>query len=91
MNGNQPNNYMKFEDDNNSSEMVQFDNEEETEQTFQQVKQKMICVSIVCTILMILELIGGYLASSLAIMSDAAHLLSDLLGFQISIFSIYLA
>ena len=40
---------------------------------------------------MIIEIIGGYLASSIAIMSDAAHLLSDLLGFMISIVSIYIS
>jgi len=34
---------------------------------------------------MICEIIGGYIANSLAIMTDAAHLLSDLLGFAISI------
>ena len=40
---------------------------------------------------MIVELIGGYLARSLAIMTDAAHLLSDLSGFTISIVSLYIA
>ena len=51
----------------------------------------MISVSIVCIILIILEVIGGLLASSLAIISDAAHLLSDLLGFIISLASVYFA
>ena len=40
---------------------------------------------------MIIEIIGGYLANSIAIMSDAAHLLSDLLGFLISIISIHIS
>ena len=34
---------------------------------------------------------GGWLADSLAIMTDAAHLLSDLLGFVISISAILVA
>jgi zinc transporter 2 len=34
------------------------------------------------------EIIGGWLANSLAIMTDAAHLLSDLLGFLLSIFAL---
>ena len=34
---------------------------------------------------MVIEFIGGYIAHSIAIMSDAAHLLSDFLGFFISI------
>ena len=40
---------------------------------------------------MLVELIGGYLANSLAIMSDAAHLMSDLIGFLISILSVVLS
>jgi zinc transporter 2 len=52
-------------------------------------KLKLVCV--ICLIFMILEVIGGYLANSIAIMSDAAHLLSDFLGFIISIVSIYIS
>ena len=40
---------------------------------------------------MIIEFICGYLAGSLAIMSDATHLLSDLAGFLISLFSLIVA
>jgi zinc transporter 2 len=39
---------------------------------------------------MILEIIGGFWANSLAIMTDAAHLLSDIAGFLISITAIWL-
>ena len=53
--------------------------------------RKLIWVCVICTIFMIIEIIGGYLANSIAIMSDAAHLLSDLLGFLISIISIYIS
>ena len=52
---------------------------------------KLIWVCVICTIFMTIEIIGGYLANSIAIMSDAAHLLSDLLGFLISIISIYIS
>ena len=48
-------------------------------------------VSVLCFFFMVIEVIGGYLANSIAIMSDAAHMFSDLLGFIISIFSIYIA
>jgi zinc transporter 2 len=40
---------------------------------------------------MLVELIGGLLAGSLAIMTDAAHLLSDCSGFFLSIFALYLS
>lgn len=53
--------------------------------------KKLWIVSAICLIFMIIEIIGGYLANSIAIMSDAAHLLSDFLGFIISIVSIYIS
>ena len=52
--------------------------------------RKLVIVSAVCITFMILELLGGMLAHSLAIMSDAAHLLSDFSGFAISIVAILL-
>ena len=53
--------------------------------------KKLTWVCVICTIFMIIEIVGGYLANSIAIMSDAAHLLSDLLGFLISIISIHIS
>jgi len=38
---------------------------------------------------MAVEMIGGYLANSIAIYSDAAHLLSDVAAYLISIYAIY--
>lgn len=40
---------------------------------------------------MITEIVGGYLSNSIAIMSDALHLFSDLLSYFVSIFAITLA
>ena len=40
---------------------------------------------------MVFVLSGGILANSLAIATDAAHLLTDVASFMISLFSIYLA
>ena len=51
---------------------------------------KLLSVSVVCTVLMIAEIVGGIMAGSLAILTDAAHLFSDLSGFFISIFSLWL-
>lgn len=34
---------------------------------------------------------GGYFAGSLAVMTDAAHLLSDIAGFLVSLFAIWIA
>ena len=40
---------------------------------------------------MTLELVGGIISHSLAIMSDAAHILSDFCGLMISIISIHIS
>jgi len=55
------------------------------------VMRKLLTVSVVCLILMCAEVVGGYLANSLAIMTDAAHLFSDLSGFFISVFSLFMS
>jgi len=40
---------------------------------------------------MIVEIVGGYYANSLAIMADAAHMFSDVVGFMVSYLAIYLS
>jgi solute carrier family 30 (zinc transporter), member 2 len=54
-------------------------------------KNKLISVCFFCFLFMTLEFFGGFYASSLAIMTDAAHLLSDLSGFVISIVALQLS
>ena len=53
-------------------------------------KCKLLLVSTVCLAFMIFEVVGGYYANSIAIMTDAAHMLSDVAGFMISYMAIYL-
>ena len=57
----------------------------------QSAKRKLIIACILCCMFMIVEVVGGFLANSLAIATDAAHLLTDLAGFLISLFSIHIA
>lgn len=57
----------------------------------QQVLGKLYTVTAICFAFMIFEFIGGWLSNSVAIMTDAAHMLSDVAGFVISIMSINLA
>lgn len=45
-------------------------------------------VTAICFSFMIFEFLGGYFSNSVAIMTDAAHMLSDVSGFIISILSI---
>ena len=51
---------------------------------------KIIIVTGISFIFMIAEFVGGYVSGSLAIMTDAAHILSDVAGFLISYFAIYM-
>lgn len=52
--------------------------------------QRKLQLACVCSLLfMVAEVVGGFLAGSLAIMTDAAHLLSDVAGFCISLFAIW--
>ena len=52
---------------------------------------KLIFVTIVCFVFMIAEFVGGLVSGSVAIMTDAAHMFSDVSGFLIQICSIRLA
>ncbi|XP_054156572.1 proton-coupled zinc antiporter SLC30A2-like [Oppia nitens] len=54
-------------------------------------RRKLIVASILCLIFMLIEVIGGLLANSLAIATDAAHLLTDFASFMISLFSLWVA
>ncbi|XP_049414824.1 metal tolerance protein 1-like [Solanum stenotomum] len=51
---------------------------------------KKLCIAVVlCIIFMAAEVVGGTKANSLAILTDAAHLLSDVAAFAISLFSLW--
>ncbi|ESO01905.1 hypothetical protein HELRODRAFT_65752 [Helobdella robusta] len=54
-------------------------------------KNQLIAVSCFCFLFMVAEIVGGTLANSLAIATDATHLACDLTGFLISLFSIWIA
>uniref|UniRef100_A0A8C8SAB0 Proton-coupled zinc antiporter SLC30A8 n=1 Tax=Pelusios castaneus TaxID=367368 RepID=A0A8C8SAB0_9SAUR len=56
-----------------------------------QAKRKLYAASIICLIFMIAEIIGGQIAGSLAVVTDAAHILVDLISFLISLFSLWLS
>uniref|UniRef100_A0A8C5E3G1 Probable proton-coupled zinc antiporter SLC30A3 n=2 Tax=Gouania willdenowi TaxID=441366 RepID=A0A8C5E3G1_GOUWI len=57
----------------------------------QLAKKKLCIASAVCLVFMIGEVIGGYLAHSLAIMTDAAHLLTDFGSMMVSLFSLWIS
>ncbi|CAN8314349.1 unnamed protein product [Cochlearia groenlandica] len=51
-----------------------------------------LCIAVVlCLLFMSVEVVGGIKANSLAILTDAAHLLTDVAAFAISLFSLWAA
>ncbi|XP_071440781.1 proton-coupled zinc antiporter SLC30A2-like isoform X2 [Hetaerina americana] len=54
-------------------------------------RRKLIIASILCVLFMIGEIVGGIISGSLAIATDAAHLLTDFASFMISLFSLWVA
>ncbi|XP_041974775.1 zinc transporter 2-like isoform X2 [Aricia agestis] len=61
------------------------------EEIDKKARRKLIIASILCVIFMVGEIVGGYLSNSLAIATDAAHLLTDFASFMISLFSLWVA
>uniref|UniRef100_A0A8C5SVP0 Probable proton-coupled zinc antiporter SLC30A3 n=1 Tax=Laticauda laticaudata TaxID=8630 RepID=A0A8C5SVP0_LATLA len=56
-----------------------------------QAQRKLSIACLVCFLFMVGEVIGGYLAHSLAIMTDAAHLLTDMGSMGVSLFSLWVS
>ncbi|XP_019497638.1 PREDICTED: zinc transporter 8 [Hipposideros armiger] len=57
----------------------------------QHAKWKLCAASGICFVFMIAEVVGGHIAGSLAVVTDAAHLLVDLTSFLLSLFSLWLS
>ncbi|OII71082.1 zinc transporter ZAT-1 [Cryptosporidium andersoni] len=55
------------------------------------VQRRVVYAIILCTLFTIIEIIVGIFSHSLALMSDASHLLSDLCCYFITLVSIYMA
>ncbi|XP_006880654.1 PREDICTED: zinc transporter 3 [Elephantulus edwardii] len=56
-----------------------------------QARRQLCAACAVCCVFMAGEVVGGYLAHSLAIMTDAAHLLADVGSMMGSLFSLWLS
>ncbi|XP_038078882.1 zinc transporter 2-like [Patiria miniata] len=54
-------------------------------------QKQLMFATVVCFLFMVGELVGGWISGSLAIMTDAAHLLSDFTSFLISLFALWIA
>ncbi|XP_074543374.1 proton-coupled zinc antiporter SLC30A8-like [Halichoeres trimaculatus] len=61
------------------------------EQEKKDARKGLYVASVICLIFVTCEIVGGYFAGSLAVMTDAAHLLVDLISFIISLISLWLS
>ena len=52
---------------------------------------KLITVFFLCILFMVGEIVGGILAQSISIQTDAAHMAADIAGFFFSILAIYVS
>ncbi|XP_064028843.1 proton-coupled zinc antiporter SLC30A2 isoform X2 [Pogoniulus pusillus] len=57
----------------------------------QRVRRKLYLAAGICLVFMVGEVVGGYLAHSLAILTDAAHLLTDFASIMISLFALWVS
>lgn len=64
---------------------------ETVEESNRKAMRKLIIVTCISFIFIAVQLVGGYMAKSIAIFTDSAHLLSDIIGFAISIISLKIA
>ncbi|KAL4451223.1 hypothetical protein ABPG77_009295 [Micractinium sp. CCAP 211/92] len=64
---------------------------EEENAAHKRIQRKLIAALILAFIFMIVEVVGGIMAHSLAIITDAAHLLSDVSGFAVAALAAYWA
>ncbi|XP_037396061.1 zinc transporter 4 [Pygocentrus nattereri] len=55
------------------------------------VMRKLALAAVLYFLFMIGELVGGYIANSLAIMTDALHMLTDLVGIVVSLLALWLS
>ena len=62
---------------------------EQEEEQKKAMKKLMLAIMVSC-IFIIAELVGGYWAGAIAIMADAAHLSSDIIGFGVSVIALRL-
>jgi len=57
----------------------------------ERARRKLLVAAGLCLLFMIAEIVGGVLSNSLAIATDAAHMLTDFASFLISLFAIWMA
>ena len=75
--------------DSSCSSVCPFSGHENSAVASKESSKKLSGLIVFYAIVMVVELIGGIKAHSLSVISDAAHLLSDIAGFSISLFAVW--
>ena len=60
-------------------------------ESFLDARSKLTKATAIVVVFMVAEVVGGIVSGSLAILTDAAHLMSDLVGFVVSLVALHLA
>lgn len=60
-------------------------------QKSKKARNQLIVVCCLCSVFMIAEIAGGVISGSLALLTDATHLASDITGFLVSLFAIWIS
>ncbi len=61
---------------------------EKEEITYNKAYGKLVCVMVLSTFFVIVQMIGGIISGSIAIFTDTAHLATDMLGFVMSMYAL---
>jgi zinc transporter 2 len=61
---------------------------DEASEANKKAMKKLLCVTIMTLVFVAVEITGGIMANSIAILSDAAHLVSDVAGIGVSIIAL---
>jgi len=65
--------------------------QEPRRESTRKAKRQLAIATVLCSIFVTGEVVGGYLSGSLAIMGDAAHMFSDLASFGVSLLVLYIS
>jgi len=61
---------------------------EKEAETYKKAYGKLVLVMCISSVFVVLQCIGGYIANSIAIFTDTAHLATDMLGFVMSMYAL---
>jgi zinc transporter 2 len=77
--------FKKFDDEQPKKHLNRLEKEE---QTYKKAYNKLLCVMVVSSFFVGVQMAGGIISGSIAIFTDCAHLATDMLGFLMSMYAL---